>query len=246
MTFPKKINVRLGYRSYDILIGDDTLSDCGSVLKKTLQMNKYVLLSTPFLFSKYGRFIKVSLEKKGIGCQPILILDGESRKNEKTLFVILKKMAKAGLQRDSGLIALGGGVIGDLGGLAASLYMRGISFVQCPTTLLAQVDASVGGKTAIDFYGIKNLVGAFYQPDLVLIDPMVLRTLDERQMRTGLAEIIKYGVIQDEKLFEKVEKNVQAFKDREAKFLSTLISRSCHIKADIVSADEKRLEKELG
>lgn len=243
MIIPQQIKVRLGNRSYGIYIGDNALNSFGTLLKNRLKVDYYALLSNPFLFRKFGRSIKTHLRAKGIECQPILIGDGESNKNEKTLFIILKRMAEMGLQRDSGLIALGGGVIGDLGGLAASLYMRGINFIQCPTTLLAQVDASVGGKTAIDFYGIKNLVGAFYQPNLVLIDPRVLRTLDERQMRTGLAEIIKYGVIQDEKLFEHIEKKVQAFKDRESKFLSTLISRSCQIKADIVSADEKEAGK---
>jgi len=239
MTMPKQIKVRLGNRSYDIFIGDNTLRDFGTLLKKTLEVHNFALLSSPFLFREYGRSINTQLKKRGVRCQPILIRDGESKKNEKNLFIILKKMAQMGLQRDSGLIALGGGVIGDLGGLAASIYMRGIHFVQFPTTLLAQVDASVGGKTAIDFYGVKNLVGTFYQPDFVFIDPMVLRTLDDRQMRTGLAEIIKYGVIRDEKLFERIEKNIESFTDKKFEFLSSLISRSCQIKADIVSADEK-------
>ena len=243
MTIPKQIKVRLGTNSYSIFIRDGILGESDLVLRKTLKTTNYALLTTPFLFNVYGKFLKKKLNRKGIGCQSILIRDGESRKNENNLFLILRKMAKLGLQRDSALIALGGGVIGDLGGLAASLYMRGISLVQCPTTLLAQVDASVGGKTAIDFYGIKNLVGAFYQPRLVLIDPAVLGSLDERQMKTGLAEIIKYGVIRDEKLFEKIERNVESFRKKEPAFLSALISRSCQIKAEIVSKDEKEAGK---
>src|SRR5581483_3211378 len=132
MTTSQKIEVQLGKRSYGIFIGHNAIKSFGTTLKKNLKVDNFALLSTRFLFKKYGRSIESNLKRSGITCRPILIGDGESRKNEKTLFVILKKMAGMGLQRDSGLIALGGGVIGDLGGLAASLYMRGIRFVQCP------------------------------------------------------------------------------------------------------------------
>ena len=239
----KKIRVPLGKRSYDIFIQENILRQMGSLVPKATRARHFVLLSTPFLFRKHGKPLVSGFFKKGLNCKPVLIDDGESRKNEKTLFTILEKMAEAGLQRDSCLITLGGGVIGDMGGLAASLYMRGIDFIQCPTTLLAQVDASVGGKTAIDFYGVKNLIGAFYQPKMVLIDPLVLETLDDRQMRTGLAEIIKYGVIEDEKLFSRVEQGLDSFRKRRPDFLSYLITRSCQIKAKIVSADEKEKGK---
>jgi 3-dehydroquinate synthase len=169
----------------------------------------------------------------------LLIPDGESQKNEKVLFRVLKGMSISGLQRDSCLVALGGGVIGDLGGVAASLYMRGIDFVNCPTTLLAQVDAAVGGKTAVDFAGIKNLVGTFHQPKCVVIDPETLNTLDKRQLRTGLAEIIKYGVIQDKELFSLIERGLEKILVGDTGFLTQLIRRSCAIKARIVTEDER-------
>lgn len=140
-------------------------------------------------------------------------------------------------------MSLGGGVICDLGGLAASLYMRGIAFVQCPTTLLAQVDASIGGKTAIDFAGIKNLVGSFYQPKAVLIDPLVLKTLNDRHFKTGMAEIVKHSIVRDERLFQIIENNVGVILSRNLYFLSGLIARSCEIKAEIVSGDEREFGK---
>ena len=148
-------------------------------------------------------------------------------------------MRLLGFQKDSCLIALGGGVIGDLGGLASSIYMRGINFVQCPTTLLAQVDASIGGKTAIDFQGVKNLIGSFYQPKIVLIDPLVLKSLNQRQLRTGLAEVIKYGIICDPYLFKVIEKNLPLILEFDLEFLTFIIWRSCLIKAQIVSKDEQ-------
>jgi 3-dehydroquinate synthase len=134
---------------------------------------------------------------------------------------------------------LGGGVVGDLGGFAASIYMRGIQFVQCPTTLLAQVDAGIGGKTAIDFKNIKNLVGAFYQPKVVLADTSVLQSLNDRQLKTGLAEVIKYGVIQDLAMFGLLEERLDDVLHKDPKLLTELVRRSCQIKAKIVSADEK-------
>lgn len=235
----KRVNVRLGERSYFIFVKDGLLSHCGKKVWAATSARTVVILSTKNIFKNHGAKLRASLHKEGIRCRYIFIPDGESQKNEKTLFYILEKMSLLGLRRDSCLITLGGGVVGDLGGLAASLYMRGIDFIQCPTTLLAQVDASVGGKTAIDFVGIKNLVGAFHQPRLVLVDPLVLKTLDGRQYRAGLSEVVKYGVIKDPKLFRKMEKNIPGILKRDPLILSSLIERSCSIKAAIVSADEK-------
>jgi 3-dehydroquinate synthase len=235
----KRIKVKLGVQSYNIFIKNDLLKMAGRLIKGSTGAKAVVILSVKPVFEKYGNILSASLRKAGMRFNTILIPDGETQKNEGSLLFILKKMAQLGLQRDSCLIAFGGGVIGDLGGFAASIYMRGIDFIQCPTTLLAQVDASVGGKTAIDFAGIKNLIGTFYQPKLVLIDPVALETLDKRQFKTGLAEIIKYGVIQDEKLFEKIENYLGTVIEREPVLLSFLIARSCEIKARIISEDEK-------
>lgn len=235
----KSILVRLGNRSYPVVVGDHLLRECASHLLRATPARKVAILAGRWVFDRHGRKLGENLKKAGFEIHPILISDGESGKNERTLFRILGKMAKSGFRRDSCLICLGGGVVGDLGGLAASLYMRGIDFVQCPTTLLAQVDASLGGKTAIDFMGIKNLIGTFHQPRLVLIDPTVLQTLGDRQFKTGLAEVVKYGIIQDPALFHKMETSVPMILKRETGILNYLIERSCRIKAGIVSADEK-------
>lgn len=238
-----RIDLNLKEKSYGIYIQNGLLADAGNFVKLVTNPKKILILSVPFVFKRYGRVLCSSLRKTGAKVYSLLISDGEIRKNEITLFSILKKMAELGFQRDCCLITLGGGVVGDIGGMAASIYMRGIDFIQCPTTLLAQVDASVGGKTAIDFKGIKNLIGTFYQPKLVLIDPSVLKTLNERQIRTGLAEVIKYGIICDEKLFENIEKNLDFVLSKEPNILLPIIKKSCEIKARIVSEDEKEKGK---
>jgi 3-dehydroquinate synthase len=235
----KIIKVNLGNRSYQIFVQDNLLNDCGGVLKKITRSKKIALLSNNKVFKIYGSKILGSLKEAGLKPVPIFVLDGEKNKNESSLSHILKKLALNGFQRDSCLMALGGGVIGDLGGLAASLYMRGIDFVQCPTTFLAQVDASIGGKTAIDFEGTKNLIGTFYQPKAVFTDPCLLKTLSKRQFATGLAEVIKYGVIQDKKMFGFIESNIDSILGRDERKIFYLISKSCDIKARIVSRDEK-------
>lgn len=161
---------------------------------------------------------------------------GEENKNFQSLHAILEKMAGAGMRRSSRLFAVGGGVVGDIGGLAAALYMRGISCVQIPTTLLAQVDSSVGGKTAVDLGGIKNVVGAFYQPCEVLIDPTFLKTLPKREMKCGLGEIVKYAALNGE-IFDILAENTDCWADRS--FLETLITACVSHKARVVEADEK-------
>ncbi len=241
----KEIKVNLKERGYKIHVRRGLLKQVGPEIKRVSKAEKILLLSIPKVWEKYGRMVLNGLSKSFKQAEVFLIPDGEVHKNEKVLFSVFKKLKDLRFQKDSCLAALGGGVVGDLGGLAASLYMRGIDFVQVPTTLLAQVDASIGGKTAVDFQGIKNLVGAFYQPKVVLIDPDTLKTLDDRQMRTGLAEIIKCGIIQDEKLFESIEKNINLFFDRDPQFLSSLICRSGLIKARIISEDEREGGKRM-
>ncbi len=235
----KKIKVNLGDRGYKIFIQNNILNKSGAIVKEITRSNKIAILSNPFIFKKYGKGLIESLKKFGLQTTLIFISEGEQNKNERSLLYIIKNLARNGFQRDHCLLALGGGVIGDLGGLASSIYMRGIDFIQCPTTFLSQVDASIGGKTAIDFEGIKNLIGTFYQPKVVLIDPIVLKTLDNRPFKTGLAEVIKYSVIQDEKMFEFIENNIDLILKRDPKIIHYLITKSCDIKAKIVSRDEK-------
>ncbi len=239
----KKIRVNLGRRSYGIFLKEKILNNFISLLRSATHSKRFVILSSEPIFKIYGEMVKETLGKSGLKFHVILIPDGEKHKNSKTLLFILGKLAQFNIQRDGCLLALGGGVVGDLGGLAASLYMRGIDYLQVPTTLLAQVDASIGGKTAVDFHGIKNLIGAFYQPKMVLIDPLVLKTLSDRQFKTGLAEVIKYGVIGDERLFEKIENNLPAILKKDPEILKSIIFSSCRIKSKIVSMDEKESGK---
>ena len=235
----KQIKVRLGPKSYYIHVENDLLKKSGKWIKSSSSSKNFVILTVPKVFRLYGNILQKNIQNIGAQSHILIIPDGEDKKNEKTLFIILKKMAALGLRRDSGLITLGGGVVGDLGGLASSIYMRGIDFIQCPTTLLSQVDASIGGKTAIDYLGIKNLIGTFHQPKVVLIDPSVLGTLDNRQFISGLAEIIKCGVINSENLFDVIENELPLILKRDTKVLTSIILKSCQIKAEIVSRDEK-------
>ena len=240
---PQKVFVKLGKSTYPIYIQNGLLSNCGSFIRKATRINKIAILSSPLIYKTYGPKLLKSLRTLKVDIFPILFDDRESRKTKNTLFYILQSLSRHEFQRDSCLITLGGGVIGDLGGLSASLYMRGIDFIQCPTTLLAQVDASIGGKTAIDFYGIKNLIGAFHQPKVVFIDPEVLKTLNNRQFKTGLAELIKHGIILDGNLFGEIEEKIDFILQRKKKILLNLIFRSCKIKARIVSDDEREKGK---
>jgi 3-dehydroquinate synthase len=235
----KPIQINLGSRSYKVHVKYGLLKKAGPVIRSVCSSDKIMILSTQAVYRLYGRELFQSLRLKGLKVYPFLIPDGELHKNEITLFKVLHQMARLSFQRNSCLLTLGGGVVGDLGGFAASIYMRGIQFIQCPTTFLAQVDAGIGGKTAIDFSGIKNLIGSFYQPKVVLTDPSVLKTLSNRQMRTGLAEVIKYAVIQDKKMFKYLESQLDAVINRDRKTLMELIGRSCQIKAQIVSEDER-------
>ncbi|HVZ79618.1 MAG TPA: 3-dehydroquinate synthase [bacterium] len=237
MTF--RIDLSLGRNGYPIFVRAGMLKNPEKGLVRHFFPRKTAIVASKKIYRVHGRQLATWLSRQGIPVQKIFVNDSETRKNEKTLFAILRKMAEFGFNRDSGLVALGGGVIGDMTGLAASLYMRGIPYIQCPTTLLAQVDAGIGGKTAIDFCGTKNLIGAFYQPKAVLIDPDALKTLPQRQFISGLAEVVKYGVIRDENLFSFMEANKQPILSRDSKFLRYIIARSCAIKADVVSRDER-------
>jgi 3-dehydroquinate synthase len=197
------------------------------------------IITNPTVNALYGDIARSSLTAAGFAVSLIEIPDGEEYKNAATLSAVYDDLIVAGLDRKSFIVALGGGVVGDLAGFAAATYLRGIPFVQVPTTLLAQVDSSVGGKTAIDHPRGKNLIGAFYQPRLVLIDVETLSTLADREFRAGLAEVVKYGVALDLPFFEFLEQRAEKIIARDQASLEYLIHRCCGIKARVVECDEK-------
>jgi 3-dehydroquinate synthase len=197
-----------------------------------------LVLTHPALAGPYAESLLVGLRAAGVRVSPLALPPGERGKSLRTVERVYAAMAEASLDRRSLLVTVGGGVLGDLGGFAAATYLRGIDFVQAPTTLLAQVDASVGGKTGVDLPQGKNLVGAFHQPRAVIIDTATLRTLPARELRAGLAEVVKYGIIRDAAFFERVGALLPALLGRRADALTEVIRRSCEIKAEVVSADE--------
>jgi len=243
MKFERKdmetIKVELGERSYDISIGSNVLDGIGEKLVSLGLSPKLALVSNPTVFSLYGERVSDSIKKAGFDLLTIIIPDGEEYKNLASLQHIYNELLKYRLDRASALLALGGGVVGDITGFAASTYMRGISYVQVPTTLLAQVDSSVGGKTGVNHELGKNMIGAFWQPRLVWIDVETLKTLPARELLAGLAEVIKYGVIYDEKLFSFLENEKERILNLERDELAYIIKRSCEIKAEVVSKDER-------
>ena len=235
----KKVTVELGTRSYEIVIDSDILPDIGKRLKEFNFSPGIGIISNPTVFNLYGDRLMQSLKNAGLDCFHILIPDGEEYKDYFWTYYILTELLKKRLDRNSCLIALGGGVIGDMTGFVASMYMRGINFIQIPTTLLSQVDSSVGGKTGVNHYLGKNMLGAFYQPRLVWIDIATLGTLPKRELLCGVAEIIKYGIIWDEDLFDYMEKHREAIMNYDGDVLRFIIKRSCEIKAEVVSKDER-------
>jgi 3-dehydroquinate synthase len=235
----QKIRVDLGDRSYNIVIDTGRLGEIGRNLVKFEFSRKICLLSNPTVFNLYGEAVAGSIRNEGFELAEILIPDGEEYKNLASVEEIYSAMLKARLDRKSVLVALGGGVIGDIGGFAASTYMRGIDFVQVPTTLLAQVDSSVGGKTGVNHPLGKNMMGSFWQPRLVWIDTDTLKTLPRREFLSGIAEVIKYGVIWDEEFFRFLEENVRKVLGHDQEALERIIGRSCEIKAEVVSRDER-------
>src|SRR4030042_2252528 len=203
----EKIRVELAERSYDISIGSNILEGIGDNVKLFGLSPKIAIVSNPTVFSLYGEYLSASVKKAGFDLLTVTIPDGEEYKDLLWVAHIYDELLKHKLDRSSALIALGGGVIGDITGFAASTYMRGISYIQVPTTLLAQVDSSVGGKTGVNHKLGKNMIGTFWQPRLVWIDVETLETLQKREFLAGVAEVIKYGVIWDEELFDFLEKN---------------------------------------
>jgi len=235
----EKIRVELAERSYDISIGSNILEGIGDNVKLFGLSPKIAIVSNPTVFSLYGEYLSASVKKAGFDLLTVTIPDGEEYKDLLWVEHIYDELLKHKLDRSSALIALGGGVIGDITGFAASTYMRGISCIQVPTTLLAQVDSSVGGKTGVNHKLGKNMIGTFWQPRLVWIDIATLKTLPRRELLAGLAEVIKYGIIYDEKLFEFLEVNREKILNLDSNALTHIIKRSCEIKADVVSKDER-------
>ncbi|MFK5927212.1 MAG: 3-dehydroquinate synthase [Desulfuromusa sp.] len=235
----EKINVSLADRSYPILIGSGLLETFGKELSEFNFPQRIAIISNPTVDNLYGQIVRDTLNSSGFSPVQLNVADGEEYKTPATLQSIYDFLIENGFDRGCGIIALGGGVVGDMAGFAAATFLRGIPYVQVPTTLLAQVDSSVGGKTAVNHPLGKNLIGAFYQPELVLIDIAVLNTLESREVSAGLAEVVKYGVIRDAEFFCWLEKNVQKLKERNPETLIHAIKRACQIKADIVAVDEK-------
>jgi 3-dehydroquinate synthase len=233
------ITVGLNDRSYPIVFGVNTLSLLGSQCADLKLGQRVAVVTNPTVGSWYFDPVRESLVSAGFSVFKIEIPDGEEYKNSKTLNSIYDHLIDFGLDRGSFLVALGGGVIGDMAGYAAATYLRGIPFVQVPTTLLAQVDSSVGGKTGINHDKGKNLIGAFYQPKLVMIDVAVLDTLAEREYLSGLAEIVKYGVVLDAEFFQYLFDNVDKLLARDKQCLLAAVRRSCALKASVVERDER-------
>ncbi len=235
----REITVPLSSRSYPIRIGGGLLSDLGTQCREVGLRGSIAVVCDSAIADAYLPRALQSLEAAGFRSTPVIVPSGEASKCLSRLGELYESFARAGLDRRSAVVALGGGVVGDLGGFAAATYLRGLAFVQCPTTLLAQVDASVGGKTAIDLPAGKNLAGAFHQPSLVLVDLDTLGTLPERELRAGMAEVIKYGVIADPELLSYVESNRQAILSHQTDEMTHVVARCCEIKADVVGEDER-------
>jgi 3-dehydroquinate synthase len=236
---PSTLRVDLAERGYPIEIGKGILPRIGDRLVSLGLKGKVGVVTNPRVSRLYGSIVTRSLRKARFEVATIMLPDGERHKNLRSVSRVYDELVRGSFERSSTVLALGGGVIGDLAGFAAATFMRGIGFVQVPTTLAAQVDASIGGKTGVDHAHGKNLIGAFYQPRLVFIDPEVLKTLSRREFVSGLAEVIKYGVIRDEGFLSYLEDNMEKILKLEAAALSHAIRRSCAIKADVVQKDER-------
>jgi 3-dehydroquinate synthase len=232
------VQVPLGSRSYAIKVGGGLLPRLGAECAALKLGQRCAVITDSNVGKKFAQAALKSLAASGFEPALITVPAGEKSKSVATVEKCYDQLATHRLERKSFIVALGGGVVGDLAGFAAATYLRGIDFVQAPTTLLAQVDSSVGGKTGVNLRAGKNLVGAFYQPRLVLCDLDTLKTLPRREYISGLAEVIKYGVIYDSVLFAQLERNLPKLLSRDAATLAAVVARCCEIKAEVVGADE--------
>jgi len=231
--------VDLGPRSYDIHIESGCLDGLGQAMDELFDApSRCMVISNVTIAPLYLERVRTSLEHAGWQVSECILPDGESYKNMESFASIMDALMQSKLSRNEPVIALGGGVVGDMTGFAASCYRRGIPFIQVPTTVLSQVDSSVGGKTAINHPHGKNMIGAFYQPKLVWVDPLVLNTLEPREVKAGIAEAVKYGLIRDTSFFDWMNANMDAAIGLDADVLSEMIHSSCRHKAEVVMADE--------
>lgn len=232
------VPVALGDRSYDILIGDGLLSRAGELVKPFLKRPRTVIVTDENVARNHLSTLQAALTGSGIASEAIVLPPGEKSKSYGTLAELCDKLLAAGVERRDCIIAFGGGVIGDLAGFAAAILRRGVNFIQIPTTLLAQVDSSVGGKTGINSPHGKNLIGAFHQPQLVLADLGLLKTLPRRELAAGYAEVVKYGLLGDRPFFDWLDGNVQRVFDGDLEAIGHAVAVSCRTKARIVAEDE--------
>ncbi|MDC0182709.1 3-dehydroquinate synthase [Nitrosomonadales bacterium] len=231
------ININLGKRSYPIYVGEHLLTN-GDLFEKHISNKKVAIVTNETISPLYLQKISKTFKDINKEIIPIILPDGEAFKNFETLNLIYDELLKNRANRQISLVALGGGVVGDITGFAAATFMRGVDFIQIPTTLLSQVDSSVGGKTGINHQLGKNMIGAFYQPKCVIADISLLATLPDNHLSAGLAEVIKYGLIRDFSFFEWLEKNINGIMKRDSKLLINAVICSCKNKADIVESDE--------
>jgi 3-dehydroquinate synthase len=234
----RTVDVPLGQRSYPIFIGERILSELGGHCARLELGRRCAIVSDTRVARRYGKTAVASLNGAGFDAVLLTVPPGETSKSLKTVERCYGQLARHRLERTSFIVALGGGVVGDLAGFVAATYLRGIPFVQTPTSLLAQVDSSVGGKVGVNLKAGKNLVGAFHQPRFVLCDLAALATLSAREFRAGLAEVIKYGIIYDDAFFAQLERDLPLLLARDPEVLAGVVARCCQIKAEVVQQDE--------
>ena len=235
MSNPTHIDVTTGNRTSPIVIGEGLSDELGPLLDRHGVGARRFIVSNPVVWRLHGERLRVALG----GGYPILLPDGERFKNLQSVSKIYEPLIRANADRGSTIIAVGGGVVGDTAGFAAATFLRGVAVVHVPTTLLAQVDSSIGGKVGVNHALGKNLIGAFHQPALVVIDPALLKTLPRREFRSGLYEMVKYGVISSRDLFDRLNADIKALFAKDGRALVPAIVESCRIKADVVSKDER-------
>ena len=237
----RKVKVELGANSYEIYVGSGLLTQTGRWLKENGFSGKLVIITDHIVKRLYGEALNQSLTKDGFNVITLLVPEGEEQKSLETAGGLYQELTNCYAERTTPILALGGGVIGDLTGFVAATYLRGVPLIQVPTTLLAQVDSSIGGKVAVDHGQLKNKIGAFYQPRLVIADTDCLRTLPPNELANGLAEVIKSAAIRNRKLFAFLEENLDRIKSLDEKALEEIVFQSVKIKAEIVEKDEKDL-----
>jgi len=235
----KKIDVKTGQSSYSIYIGAGILAQTGEKLKELGLRDKAVIITNPTVNKLYGAVVKQSLRDAGFKTAVLAVPDGEEYKTLESAGKLYEQLAEWGAEKSTAILALGGGVIGDLAGFVAATYMRGVPLVQIPTTLLAQCDSSIGGKTAVDYKQLKNEIGTFYQPKMTISDVTTLKSLPEKEFIGGLAEVIKHAVIKDEQFFSYLEQNLDRLKPLDNNVLEAVVAKSARIKVAFVEKDEK-------